>query len=85
MQDRGREVVLRPDFTVMNQINGKIYLMEHLGMMDQPDYYVNTMEKISLYEKNGYYLGKQLLIFHETKDCPISSKVLEWYIQEYLM
>ena len=44
-----------------------------------------TMNKLDLYEKNGYLLGKNLLIFHETSSAPLNMSVIDQYIQEYLL
>lgn len=83
--DRGKKTVLYPDFTALNKRTGKSYIVEHLGLMDQPDYVQKAMKKISLYEKNGYLLGRDLLIFHESNEEPLNSRSLRKYVEEYLL
>ena len=54
-------------------------------MMGDEDYYRKNMCKIDLYEKNGYLIGKQLIILHETDENPLDTMVMERYIEECLM
>lgn len=85
LENWGNSVTFRPDFTVMNKRNGKIFILEHLGMMDNPDYVDKNMRKIDLYERNGILLGEKLLITHETSKAPLNRKVLDLYIETYLI
>lgn len=84
-KDWNRNVILRPDFTVMNCRTGKIIIYEHLGKMDDPEYVERNIHKLDLYERNGYLLGRDLLITHETKDSPLNVGVLDSYIREYFL
>lgn len=59
-----------PDFLFLNRATRKEYIYEHFGMMDNPDYANNTIKKINLYAKNGYVLGKNLLVSWETSHAP---------------
>ena len=81
----GSSVTFRPDFTVMNIRNGKIFILEHLGMMDDMEYVEKNMRKLEIYERNGYLLGEKLLITHETSKAPLSRSVLDSYIESYLL
>lgn len=81
----GRETTFYPDFTVFSRRTGKEIIVEHLGMMDDGNYVANAMRKLELYEKNGYLLGKNLLIFHETSESPLSIKIMQQYINEYMI
>ena len=60
-----------------------MYMLEHLGMMDKTNYYNSSLNKLEIYEQNGYLLGKNLLILHETSEAPINVSVLRNYIDEY--
>jgi len=75
--------IFRPDFMVLNKRTRQVYLLEHLGMMDKTNYYNSSLNKLSIYEQNGYLLGKNLLILHETSEAPINVSVLRNYIDEY--
>ena len=78
---RGREIIIYPDFTVLNKQTGKRWIIEHFGLMDSPEYYDKAMLKLDTYERNGYYLGVNLLIFHETDRAPLNIKVMQNYIE----
>jgi hypothetical protein len=58
---RGR---LRPDFSVVDDA-GDIYLWEHLGMLDRPEYKNSWEWKKSWYASNGYVEGKNLFTTSE--------------------
>ena len=49
--------------------------------MDSSEYYDKAMLKLDTYERNGYYLGVNLLIFHETDRAPLNIKVMQNYIE----
>lgn len=83
--DWNRVIVCRPDFTVMNRRTGKIYLYEHFGRMDDFMYVENSMRKLDLYEKNGYLLGKNLIITRETVASPLNIQKVDSYINEFLL
>lgn len=85
LTDWGKSIVVRPDFTVMNVRNGKVFIYEHLGMMDDLEYVEKNMKKLELYEKNGYLLGVNLLVTHETSSSPLNVKILDSYIENYLL
>ena len=85
LSDWNKIVVCRPDFTVMNKRSGKVFLYEHFGRMDDKDYVDTTMRKLDLYEKNGYLLGDNLIVTHETSKAPLNIKVLDSYIKTYFI
>ena len=61
------------------------YIIEHLGMMDKADHYNRTMEKLDLYEKKGYLIGRDLILSYETPDMPLYMLTMNPYIKEYLV
>lgn len=83
LRDWGNKVTIRPDFTVMNIRTGEVYLYEHFGMMDDIDYVDKNVKKLELYEKNGYLLGNNLVITHETSESPLNIGIVESYINLY--
>ena len=85
LMDGNRIVTRRPDFVVLNTVTFEEKIIEHLGMMGEESYYRNNMSKISIYEKNGYLIGKKLIILHETADKPLDTSVMKAYIEEYLL
>ena len=73
-----------PDFYCLNLRTRKEYIWEHLGMMDDADYSTRAAEKLQLYQQNGYFPGKNLLITMETSKIKTSSIELSQIIQEFL-
>ena len=74
-----------PDFTAMNITTGEIKYIEHLGMMDNPNYYNNVLSKLDVYERNGLMIGRDIMLLHESAYRPLNMRVLQDYIQEFLM
>jgi len=73
-----------PDFYCLNLRTRKEYIWEHFGMMDEAEYSTRAAEKIILYQQNGYFPGKNLIITMETSKTKPSSMELNQIIQEYL-
>jgi len=73
-----------PDFYCLNLRTRKEYIWEHFGMMDEAEYSTHAAEKIILYQQNGYFPGKNLIITIETSKTKPSSIELNQIIQEYL-
>ena len=76
---------LHPDFYCLNLRTRREFAWEHFGMMDDPEYAARVAEKIQLYQENGFFPGKNLIITMETSKKPLSSKVLKHLIKEYLL
>jgi hypothetical protein len=66
-----------PDFTLLNKSTRKEYVLEHFGMMDHPDYSKKAIKKISLYMRNDFLPGDNLLTMFETSDMPLDVRLLE--------
>ena len=73
-----------PDFTVLNVKRRKELYWEHLGMMDEPEYVEKALQKITMYEENGIFPGENLILTYETRLNPISSKMINLMISQYL-
>ena len=76
---------IHPDFTVLNLKERKEYIWEHLGMMDDPGYAENALERLEKYMLDGYFLGKQLIISYETSTHPINTRLINKLIRTYLL
>ena len=72
-----------PDFLLLNLMLRKEVILEHFGLVDQPEYANNMARKIESYEKNGYYLGENLLITMETSASPLNMRTFEKLIQHH--
>lgn len=71
-----------PDFRLLNVDTREEIILEHFGMMDDLGYVEKAIRKIRLYERNGYFLGKQLLITYETAQEPFDSRIFENMLKE---
>ena len=69
--------VFYPDFTVRHPQTNKIFIHEHFGMMDDPDYYEKTMGKLRIYNNNGWLMMQNLLISSESSAEPIDIRLVE--------
>lgn len=80
-----RDVVnFHPDFCCLNVRTRQVYYWEHFGKMDDPEYAKRAVEKISLYQANGYNLGKNLIITMETIPCPMSGYLARENVMNFL-
>ena len=76
---------IHPDFTVLNVRERKTYYFEHLGMMDDAEYVEKALYRISMYERNGFFPGTELIISYETSKHPMNPKNVEHLIEKYLL
>ena len=74
-----------PDFTFLSKKTGKEIYWEHEGMMDNPEYAKNAVQKIELYEKNGLYPGERLILTFETSANAINTEILKKLTRRYLL
>ena len=75
-----------PDFRVLNVRTGKEYIYEHFGRMDDPRYVEsNMMRKLSLYQKEGIFMGDKLLATFETLKTPLDELYLVEFIKHFFL
>lgn len=73
-----------PDFYCLNLRTRTEFIWEHFGMMNAPDYVSQTVKKISLYEKNGWFPGKNAVFTFESAEDPLNARRVDKIISEYL-
>lgn len=73
-----------PDFTLLNVDTRQEFYLEHLGMMDNPEYCQKAILKLENYAKNGIYLGKNLLVTFETLRYPLNMTTVEQMLKEFV-
>lgn len=76
---------LYPDFIVLNVRERKTYYWEHLGLASEETYATKNLEKILIYEKNGIFLGQDLILTIETEYSTLDIKQIENKIRTYLL
>lgn len=77
--------IFRPDFVVLNKRTRKEYVWEHLGMADDPDYILHNLTKFDLLIGNGFVLGDNLLVTHESTRNPLSMEEVKGVINKHLI
>lgn len=75
---------MHPDFYCLNTRTHKEFIWEHFGMMDNPDYAENFVQKMQTFNNNNYYLGKNLIVTFESKNLPLNPKMAERILRNYL-
>lgn len=73
-----------PDFTILHVKKRKEIIWEHLGMMDNALYAEKAIHKLWIYEQNGIYPGKGLILTYETQKNPIHQKRILSILEQYL-
>lgn len=76
---------IHPDFTVLNVRTRCVYIWEHLGMMDDPEYFESAIKRLMEYKKAGYYIGVNLIITFETSEHPLNVKEIDAMIENFLL
>lgn len=77
-------IVVYPDFLLLNQRLRKQYIYEHFGIMSDAQYADKTIEKLSLYQRNNYYLGINFLFDMESQNVPLDIRYIKELIEAYL-
>ena len=75
-------IKIYPDFTILKMPERKEIYLEHLGLLDDNDYFNVTLHKLNTYQKNGIYLGVNLFLTFETNKNPLNVSALEKLLKE---
>ena len=76
---------ISPDFIVLNKRTKEVFIWEHFGQMDNDEYNEKALLKIEDYIKNGYPLGKKLLVTFESSKVHLNIQLVSKIIAEYLL
>lgn len=79
------DIFVYPDFTIRHPQTGKFFYWEHFGCMDDPAYIKNVSKKLQLYASNGIIPSVQLITTYESKEYPLTSKMVEHMMQYYFL
>lgn len=74
--------VVHPDFLIIRN-DGSIFIWEHFGLLDNPDYKKQTEWKIDLYGKNGFKQHTNLICTYESDI--LTKKILRIIVEERLV
>lgn len=78
----GRVIILHPDFRILNLKTGRIVFWEHMGMLDDPEYANEFVNKVNAYVSNGYIPGRDVIFSCETSEKPLDTRVVKRLIDE---
>ena len=78
-------IVLHPDFTLLNTAHRRIMYHEHLGRLDKPGYLEDQMWKFKVCQKNGIFIGKNLIITAETEDHPFDQELFRKSVKDIFL
>ena len=74
--------IIYPDFRLLHVMERREIILEHFGMMDNPEYSNKACNKMNLYTMNGYKVGRDIMYTYETSSYPLNTKVLELQLQQ---
>ncbi len=74
-----------PDFHALNVRTREEYILEHFGMMDDPEYVKRFLKKMRIYEKNDIYPGRNLLCTFESSADPLDPMEVDGLIRRFLL
>ena len=70
-------ILIYPDFTILDVQGRREMYLEHFGMMGDLDYANNMMLKISTYEQNNIFIGDKLICTFESAKRPLNVSTLK--------
>lgn len=82
---QSKAVTFYPDFTCLNKRTRQEFIWEHFGMMDNPNYARNAIEKQRSYAAAGYIPGINFIATTETTDHPLNIPYIEQMTKSLLM
>ncbi len=71
------QTIIYPDFTILDMTERREKYLEHFGMMGDPEYVSNMLLKVSMYERNGIFIGDRLICSFESTKRPLNNNVLK--------
>ena len=78
-------ILVYPDFTILDVNERREKYLEHFGMMGDSRYVENMMLKVNTYEKNGIYIGDMLLCVFESDKRSLNVNVLRNKIKALIL
>jgi len=73
-----------PDFTLLDIRTRKVVYHEHMGLLDNEEYRQANMQKLKEYQKNGIYLGKNLIITYEGEGHYLNIREIRKMVKEIM-
>ena len=64
--------VIYADFVVLHPRENRLVIIEHFGKMSEPQYALDTLERIKNYADSGYTIGRDFFYTMESLDQPLT-------------
>lgn len=80
----GSPTTWRPDFLILDVAHRKEFILEHLGMLADPEYAHQAFEKMRIYEENGLFEGRGMYFSFEADSAPIDMRYVERKLKRIL-
>ena len=77
-------IIYYPDFTILNKRTRQTIYWEHLGKLGDEDYCTDNIQKLEDYADAGIIQGKNLILTYECASKPLTTKMIELMIKEFL-
>lgn len=78
-------IYYHPDFRILRIRDRKVIFWEHWGSMDDPEYVAEQLRKLEEYKKVGIELGKNLFVTMESRLHPLNIKIINKFIDDFLV
>lgn len=75
--------VIYPDFTILDSCKRREIYWEHRGMMDNKEYANHSVQRMKDYNREGIFLGDNLIITEETAALPLATGEIDSVIKHY--
>lgn len=76
---------VRPDFLVLNKRERRVYVWEHMGRMDDPDYCAKKIGSMEQYAQAGFVQGVNMIVTFESSKHPLNTKYIDQIIKANFM
>lgn len=81
----GKPETIYPDFTIINLKTGKVYILEHVGRLDLPEYRSSFVWKHNAYIENGLVQNHRIIYTFEVDDEPLNQKRMKQLIRDTVL
>ena len=78
-------MILYPDFVILHPRTGELYIWEHFGMMDNPEYVRKSFLKVETYNSHGYMPTDKLIMTFENQNRPLQVNEVEDIVWRYFV
>lgn len=74
-----------PDFLVLSEKKKRLFVWEHMGLLDDSKYMKNALWKLQHYQDEGIILGQNLIVTYDDTESGINSAEIGETIRKYFI